>query len=245
MYVIPVYRRLIRGIMRPLFRALFHLLSRVRIHGRENVPPTGPYLVTINHVSLFEPPFTLAFWPEALEAAGAVEIWERPGQNVLAQLYGGIPVHRGEYDRHLVEKLISVLKSGYPLLIAPEGGRTHTIGMRRGNPGAAYIIDQTHVPVVPVGIQGTTDDFLKKALRWERPTIDMHIGIPFTLPPLEGRGEARRKARQQNADIIMQHIAELLPPDYHGVYSREPKSADGSAAANHPIDLFKPDDVQT
>jgi 1-acyl-sn-glycerol-3-phosphate acyltransferase len=231
--------------MRPLFRGLFHILSSVLITGKNNIPKKGPYLVACNHISLFEPPFILAFWPEALEAAGAVEIWERPGQNVLARLYGGIPVHRGEYDRGLVEKLTSVLKSGYPLLIAPEGGRTHTIGMRRGNPGAAYIIDQTHVPVVPVGIQGTTDDFLKKALRWERPTIEMHIGIPFTLPPLEGRGEARRKARQQNADIIMQHIAELLPPDYHGVYSREPKPADAPAAANHPTDLLKPDDVQT
>jgi len=122
---------------------------------------------------------------------------ERPGQNVLVRLYGGIPVHRGEYDRRLVEKLISVLNSGYPLLIAPEGGRTHTIGMRRGNPGAAHLVDQANVQVVPVGIQGTTDDFLKKALHWERPTIEMHIGVPITLPPLEGRGKARRMARQQ------------------------------------------------
>jgi 1-acyl-sn-glycerol-3-phosphate acyltransferase len=198
-----------------------------------------------NHISLFEPPFVLAFWPKALEAAGAIEIWERPGQNVLVRLYGGIPVHRGEYDRRLVEKLISVLKSGYPLLIAPEGGRTHTIGMRRGNPGAAHIVDQAHVSVVPVGIQGTTDDFLKKALHWKRPTIEMHIGVPFTLPPLEGRGEARRTARQQNADVIMQHIAELLPPDYHGVYSREERSTETSATPSHPIDMHRPDDART
>jgi hypothetical protein len=73
--------------------------------------------------------------------------------------------------------------------------------------------------VIPVGILGTTDDFLKRALRGKRPTLEMRIGAPFTLPPLEGRGEQRRLARQRNADAIMQHIAALLPPEYHGVYA--------------------------
>lgn len=243
-YTIPLYRRFIRMLMRPLFRVLFHLLSRVRISGLENVPTKGPYLVAINHVSLFEPPFILAFWPVALEAAGAVEIWERPGQNVLARLYGGIQVHRGEYDRQLVEEMLAALKSGHPLLIAPEGGRTHMIGMRRANPGAAYIVDQARSPVVPVGILGTTDDFLKRAMRWERPTIEMRIGAPTILPPLEGRGEARRLARQRNADRIMQHIAALLPPEYHGDYAVQPLQAPVPAEAGYPADLQTSADAQ-
>jgi 1-acyl-sn-glycerol-3-phosphate acyltransferase len=218
-YSVPAHRRTLRMFMRPIFRGLFHILSRVRIRGAEHVPPKGPYLVAINHVSLFEPPFILAFWPVALEAAGAVEIWERPGQNWLASLYGGIPVHRGEYDRQVIEDMTAVLKSGYPLLISPEGGRTHSLGMRRANPGAAYIVEQAGAPVVPVGILGTTDDFLKRTLRGERPSIEMRIGEPFSLPPLEGRGEARRLARQRNADSIMEHIAALLPPEYHGAYA--------------------------
>lgn len=218
-YSVPLYRRIIRIFMRLLFRGLFHILGHVSVNGIENVPKKGPYLVTCNHISLFEPPFVLAFWTEAIEAAGAVEIWERPGQNIVVRLYGVIPVHRGEYDRQVVEKMIAVLKSGHSLLIAPEGGRTHTIGLRRANPGAAYIVDQTRVPVVPVGILGTTDDLLKRALSRERPTLEMHIGAPFTLPPLEGRGESRRLARQRNADIIMQHIAALLPAEYHGQYA--------------------------
>ncbi|MEJ2601046.1 MAG: hypothetical protein P8Z00_22130, partial [Anaerolineales bacterium] len=39
-------------------------------------------------------------------------IWERPGQNILIRLYGGIPVHRGDYDRNLIETMLAVLKSG-------------------------------------------------------------------------------------------------------------------------------------
>jgi 1-acyl-sn-glycerol-3-phosphate acyltransferase len=47
----------------------------------------------------------------------------------------------------------------------------------------------------------------------------LRIGRPFTLPAIEGRGEARREARQRNADLVMQHIAGLLPPEYRGVYA--------------------------
>jgi 1-acyl-sn-glycerol-3-phosphate acyltransferase len=218
-YTVPLHTRVLRTILRPIFRGIFHLLSNVRISGRENVPRSGAYLIAINHVSLFEAPFILAFWPTAPEAVGAVDIWSRPGQSLLARLYGGIPVHRGQYDRSLLEKMLKVLKSGRPLLIAPEGGRSHTPGMRRALPGAAYVITLAQAPVVPVGIMGSTDDFLERGLRGKRPKIEMNIGKPFQLPPVQDKGEARRAARQRNADLIMFRIASLLTPDYRGVYN--------------------------
>lgn len=218
-YTVPVWIQLLRTVMRPLFRGIFRLLSRVRITGLKNVPPTGPYLIAINHVSLYEAPFLLAFWPVAPEAVGAVDIWARPGQSTLARLYGGIPVHRGEIDRELIETMLAVLRSGRPLAIAPEGGRSHQPGMRRALPGVAHIMDQARVPVVPVGIVGTTDDFLARALQLKRPLLEMHIGKQVLLPPIEGKGEARRAARQRNVDLIMTHIAALLPSEYRGVYA--------------------------
>jgi len=218
-YSVPLHTRIFRAVLRPIFRGIFHILSRVRITGRENIPRSGAYLIVINHVSLFEAPFMLAFWPVAPEAVGAADIWSRPGQATLARIYGGIQVHRGEYDRSLVSTMLEVLKSGRPLLIAPEGGRSHTPGMRRGLPGAAYVVDQAAVPVIPVGIVGSTDDFLKRALRGERPTIEMRIGQPVRLPTMEEKGQARREARQRNVDRIMLHIAALLPPEYRGVYA--------------------------
>jgi 1-acyl-sn-glycerol-3-phosphate acyltransferase len=227
-YVVPLHTRITRRIMRPVFRLLFHILSQVRISGLENVPERGPYLIAINHVSLYEPPLVLAFWPVPAEAAGAVEIWERRGQNILIRLYGGIPVHRGNYDRNLIQTMLAVLKSGRPLLIAPEGGRSHQLGMRRALPGAAYVIDHAGVPVVPVGIVGATDDFLEKALRGKRPLIEMRIGQAMQLPAINGKGEQRRLARRRNADLMMHRIAALLPPEYRGVYANlEPDAQTG------------------
>ena len=220
-YTVPLRTRLFRAIMRPAFRAVFHLLSRVRMSGRQHIPTRGAYLIAINHVSMFEPPLILAFWPVAPEAVGAVDIWERRGQSTLARLYGGIPVHRGQYDRELLEKMLAALNAGLPLLIAPEGGRSHSPGMRQALPGVAYVMDKAQVPVVPVGIIGASDDFLSLALKGQRPQLEIRIGPPVLLPPICGKGEDRRKARQENVDLLMKRIAALLPEAYHGYYANQ------------------------
>jgi 1-acyl-sn-glycerol-3-phosphate acyltransferase len=219
-YPVSTRRQLLRWVLRSSIRMIFRSISRVSISGLENIPERGPYLIVSNHVSLYDPPLLLSFWPTPSEVAGAVEIWKRPGQSLLVRMYGTIPVHRGEFDRKLVDKMLAALHAGQPLMILPEGGRSHRPGLRSAEPGAAYIIEKTGVPVVPVGITGTTDDYLKRALRGEKPIVHMVIGGPLTLPPVTGKGEDRRRARQRNADLIMTHIASLLPEEYRGVYGQ-------------------------
>ena len=219
-YRVPLRFRLTRPALRVVFRGLFGALGRVKVTGQANVPHGEPYVVAINHVSIFDPPFTAAFWPEALEIIGAVDVFSKPGQGQLLKLYGVTPVHRGDYDRALLDWIMRVIQSGRPLLIAPEGGRSHVTAMRRAKPGVAYIVEETRVPVLPVGLVGTTDDFWQRARRGERPPLEMRIGRPFHLPPIEGRGAARREARQRNADLVMNHVAGLLPEEYRGVYAK-------------------------
>jgi 1-acyl-sn-glycerol-3-phosphate acyltransferase len=202
-----------------ILRTVFRALAPVKVTGKGNVPLGKPYIVAINHVSLFDPPFVGVFWPEQVEAMGAVEVWDRPGQNILARMWGGIPVHRGEYDRAMFETVLAVLRTGYPLLIAPEGGRSHIPGLRIAKLGVAYIAEKSGLPVIPAAIVGTTDDFWQKATKGKRPELEMHIGKPVVLPPVEGKGEERRLSRQANADLVMRTIAGLLPENYRGVYS--------------------------
>ena len=218
-YHIPWRARLFRWFVLPLFRIIFLVLCRVKITGLEYVPKQGSYIIAHNHVSLFEPPLLMSFWPTQPEAIAGADVFERPGQKLLVRGYGAIPVHRGEYDRKVIDNMLWVLKSGKPLVIAPEGGRSHTPGLRQARAGVAYIMDRAGVPVVPVGISGTLDDMGRNALRLKRPVLEMCIGKPFMLPPIEGRGEQRRAARQKNADLVMRHIASLLPEEYRGVYT--------------------------
>jgi len=221
-YRVPWRNQLFRVLLRPVFRGIFYLLSSIKITGKENIPLSGPYIIAINHISIFEAPFIVAFWPVAPEAIGAIEIWHRTGQATLARLYGGIPVHRGQYDRKVLTTILAALKANKVLLIAPEGGRSHTPGLIRAFPGVAYMMEKANVPVIPVGIVGTTEDFLKRALRGERPELEMHIGKPIRLPAVSGTPDERRAARQEHSDLVMAEIARLLPLEYRGVYADHP-----------------------
>ncbi len=218
-YQISLSLRLRRPIAKTAIRWLFKLGGRIKITGLENVPLGKPYIVAINHVSIFDPPLVLCLWPEMLEAVGASNVFDKPFQGELLRIYGVIPVHRGEYDRVLIDTMLAVLRSGRPLMIAPEGTRSHAPGMQRAKPGVGYILDEARVPVLPVALVSTTDDFLKRALHLKRPTLEMRVGAPFSLPPIDGRGAARREARQDRADTVMRHISALLPPAYRGVYA--------------------------
>jgi 1-acyl-sn-glycerol-3-phosphate acyltransferase len=91
--------------------------------------------------------------------------------------------------------------------------------MRSALKGVAFLMDKATVPVVPVGIVGTTEDFLDRALCGDRPLIEMRIGPPFIFRPAEELRMSRHEARQYQTDSIMTQIAALLPHEYRGVYS--------------------------
>ncbi len=218
-YQIPLRIRINRAFIRFGIRNLFRLMGRVQVIGRENVPLGTPYVIAMNHISIFDPPITVCFWPEEPEVIGAADVFEKKGQGPLLSLYGVIPVHRGDYDRVLLDKIMSILRGGRPLVIAPEGSRSHEPAMRRAMPGVGYIIEHAQAPVIPVGLVGTMDDFWQRAKRGEKPKIEMRIGKPIHFPPMTEKGAARREARQRNADLVMRYIAGLLPAEYHGVYA--------------------------
>ena len=218
-YRVPLQFRISRPILKVVFRGIFRLFARVKISGKENLPYGKSYVVAMNHVSIYDPPFVAAFWPEQLEIIGASDVFEKPGQGQILKAYGVIPVHRGDYDRVLFTKIISVIKAGFPLLIAPEGGRSHVPGMKRALPGISYIVEQTHVPVVPVGVVGTTEDFWQRARRGKRPLLNLCIGKPITLPEITEKGTEKHEARQRNVDLVMNMLAGLLPEEYRGVYA--------------------------
>ena len=218
----PFHTRVIRRLLQLIFRFLFRLMAKVTVTGKSNIPDRPPYLVVFNHVSIYGPPFLVAFWPFPPEVLGAIDVWSRAGQNILARLYRGIPIQRGEIDRGAMEQMVKVLKSGRPLLVSPEGGRSHSPGMRQAKSGILYIIKKTQVPIVPVGVIGTTDDFFQQAIHGQRPCLEMNIGEPFYLPDDEDMEGSPKDIRQARVDLIMKKIASLLPKEYQGFYENPP-----------------------
>ncbi len=227
-YRVSLGNRVGRAVLRAVGRTLYRSFARVTISGLENVPPQGAYLIAFNHISIFEPPFLMTFWPVAPEALGAVEVWNEPDKKYLALLYGGIPIDRDQVSREPLLKAIQALRAGYALMMSPEGRLTWQPGLRRAKWGIAYLAEKADVPVVPVGVVGSTGEFLKQVLAMKRPSLEMRIGKSFRLPRINPSSPERREALQRNSDLVMLRIAELLPPDYRGIYTQELQNLQGA-----------------
>jgi 1-acyl-sn-glycerol-3-phosphate acyltransferase len=79
-YNIPLHIKINRIFMLPVFRMIYRVLGRVKVTGKENVPLGKPYVVAINHISIFDPPLVVSFWPETPEIIGAADVFEKKGQ---------------------------------------------------------------------------------------------------------------------------------------------------------------------
>jgi len=79
-YSVPFRYQLSRPVIKGVFRLVFHILGKVKVIGKENIPYGKPYVVAMNHISIFDPPLIGAFWPEHLDIVGASDVFEKPGR---------------------------------------------------------------------------------------------------------------------------------------------------------------------
>jgi len=127
--------------------------------------------------------------------------------------FGAFPVGKGRQDRKALLKAQQVLADGQALVIFPEGMRSQSRRLKLAFPGAALIASRSGATIIPVGITGT-EKMEGMAWLWRRPQITVNIGEAFTLPPLTGRPTKFELSKL--TDVIMGHIAEVLPVEYHG-----------------------------
>ncbi len=208
-------------LLRWVFNLFSALLSHRDVLGLENLPPDGPYIIVINHLSYFDTPFAYGLLGGDKVTGWAAEKYEHhPVFGLILRIAGGIFIQRGQVDRTAIAAAVQWLKHGGIFAIAPEGTRSKTGSLARGKTGAAFLANEADVPIVPVGLTGT-ENVLQAWRQLRRPLLTMHISKPFTLPPLNP--ENRSSDLRQNTDEIMCHIAALVPPEYRGVYADHPR----------------------
>lgn len=205
------------GALRSLLRILLSLLTHWEVEGEENLPPGGPLLVVFNHLAWFDAPLAIAALPWPMTGIALKDLQRIPVTGQLLSLTGVIWVDRGRYDREALRQALTLLKEGGVLGIAPEGRMSVTGALERGKTGPVFIARKADVPILPIGITGT-EKALGEWRSFRRAHLKAVIGRVFRLPE-RGRFESRKEERQADADFIMERLAELLPPEYRGVYA--------------------------
>jgi 1-acyl-sn-glycerol-3-phosphate acyltransferase len=198
-------------------RVAMPLFTRLHTIGMENIPASGPIMLAANHIAWIDIPLASMKVPRVTHYMAKIELFGVPVLGGIIRLLGAFPVRRGEGDRESLRISERLLAQGKVLIIFPEGHRSggHLI---QAHPGTSLIALRSGVPVVPVAISGTENVFKRF-----RPRVTVNYGKPFHL---EASGPRRtRDDLARNTDLIMYHIAELLPPEYRGEYALPPSEA--------------------
>ncbi len=215
-----------RNIIRWLIRTLLNLIAKVEIRGYDNLPETGAFVITTNHLGMLDAMmlyYGINRWDVFIPVA---EKWEKSALlRWLGKYLNFIFIDRFNPDLKALRKIIALIEHGNILVIAPEGTRSRAAAMIEGRPGASYLAAKLNRPIVPVGLAGTEDKTVLSNLRHlRRSEIVITVGKEFWLPPLPGKsGKDRDAVLKGFTDEIMCRIASLIPERYRGVYADHPR----------------------
>lgn len=158
-----------------------------------------------NHQSYMDTPVIFSSLPFQFRIVARHDLWTMPFIGWYLNRSGQVPVEV-DTGRASVASLLSAvrtLKSGMPLFIFPEGGRTEDGHLANFLHGPAFLAIRAQLPIVPMALTGT----------WE--LLPIHSSsfhpVPVTLAvgePIETRGMTMRQV-EELTDLLHERIAEL------------------------------------
>jgi 1-acyl-sn-glycerol-3-phosphate acyltransferase len=134
---------------------LLHLLARLRVYGRERVPPRSGVVLALNHFSWLDPLAFGAASPRPVYYMAKIEAHRVAVLGQVMRTFGAFSVRRGESDREAVRTMRRIVRDGHALGLFAEGTRQRGGVPGELQPGASMVALQEGVPVVPGAIHGS------------------------------------------------------------------------------------------
>ena len=198
-------------------KSLARILCRVDASALASVPVQGPLLLVANHINFLDAPVVYThLQPRPLTGIVKAETWDNPVMGLLFDIWGAIPIRRGEPDTTALRLALEALNAGKIVAVAPEGTRSGNGRLKRGYPGIITLALRSCAPILPLAYYGG-ERFRDNLSHLRRTDFHIVVGSPFTVET--GGEKVTRQVRQAMTDEIMYQIAALLPPAYRGEYA--------------------------
>jgi 1-acyl-sn-glycerol-3-phosphate acyltransferase len=190
----------------------FKLICGGKVMGKDNLPPE-PYILAANHVSYLDWILLYSifrfFYGKRITFVAKAKLFYHFPLKYLTEYGGAICLERNSNSTHSIREALSVLKSGGILGIFPEGTRSDTGKLQKGENGIGLIASIAGVPVVPVGLNGFHEMLPKGAVLPRIARGNIKIGKPIIFNKI--RTENRR---EQIVKTIMTRIGTLTGQEY-------------------------------
>jgi 1-acyl-sn-glycerol-3-phosphate acyltransferase len=135
---------------------VFFAGSSLSVRGVENLRKHPVAVYASNHTSYMDTPVVFAALPFQFRILAKKELWPIAFIGWYLDRSGQIPIDTRNPHATLSSLGVGVkaLRSGMPLFVFPEGGRTPNGELQNFLSGAAYLAIRAQVPLVPIALSG-------------------------------------------------------------------------------------------
>ena len=126
----------------------------IRLKGRHRIPRQGPFLLIANHQSFLDPVLVGLASRRHLTFLARKTLFRHRALRWLITSLNAVPIDQEGVGKEGIKTILGELRKGNPVVVFPEGERTHNGAMSPLRPGIHLLIKRTEAPVVPVGLAG-------------------------------------------------------------------------------------------
>lgn len=181
---------------------------KVTIHGIENVPKNKTVLFIGNHQGNFDIPIYISQIPVLIGFIAKVELSKIPLLKTWMELLHCVFMDRSNIRKsgEAIVNGIKNLKSGYSMVIFPEGTRSKGDKMGEFKTGSFKLASKSKCPIVPITMNGSYKIMEQGNIPWIRPA-----NVEFYIHPMIETNNLSKEQLDLLPGKVYNIISEKLP----------------------------------
>ncbi len=179
--------RILHGFARAWSKATMKsIFSPMKVTGLDKIDTSKPIVYAVNHASALDIPALYAYLPFQFRILFKSELLSYPIIGWHLKRSGQICINQQQPSRSAgnIRTALKVLKSGMPLVIFPEGGRTPDGEIKPFLPGTFFLAIKSQLDVVPIALVGTFDLLPMNTYHIKCRPLEMRVGAPISTTGL-------------------------------------------------------------
>lgn len=151
--------------------------AKVNVHGLENIPKDIPVLFVSNHQSNFDINLFMSLIDKPKGYVSKIEMAKIPLISTWMKYIHCVFMDRSSLKKSAAAIIegVNILKSGYSLVIFPEGTRSKGGSMGEFKAGSFKLATKANVPIIPVTINGSYKLMEANNNRIKPSEVDLYI----------------------------------------------------------------------
>ena len=160
--------------------------SPVTVTGMEKVSGSAPRVYAVTHSSALDIPILYVTLPFQFRIVFKSELLSYPFVGWHLQVSGQVCINQQNPAASIgaIKSALKSLKSGMPLVIFPEGGRSPNGEILPFLPGAFFLAIKAQADIVPIALVGTYDLLPMNTYHIKSRPLEMRVGEPISTAGL-------------------------------------------------------------